>query len=264
MKVLTGMTGLQLRAYQHYWGLSWSLNALVTGIRGKNTGTFSTGSRARVWHSSWLSWGAVGGAGAVAAALIHSSYWNSRWVNSCCSCKVIQKIRSLSKRPVADVTFLGGALVPWGNVNRQRHNSCWGSSRGVSADPTGPRVTRLLCPGEALRWHLHPSVSWAGTSGGVGCFQRTWKCPALLWVTHTEWLLQSSTCSPAQFLFCHQEWQEEWSPLRVLCCSVSAKSVPVLLLCWQELSPGCMCCTGALGRSCHRRSLAHFRQMLWP
>lgn len=48
-------------------------------------------------------------------------------------------------------------------------------------------------------------------------------------------------------------------PLRVLCCSVTATCVSVLLLGWQELSPGSMCCTGAVWRGCHRGSLAHLK-----
>lgn len=109
--------------------------------------------------------------------------------------------------------FTRRGLTPRGNVNRQRQFL----PAEVAADPIGPRVTRLLRPeeGSEVTRPCSPHCRWAGTSGGAGtgCFQRTkcWRCPGFLWVAYTEWVLQSSTRSPAGFLFCNQVWKEKWS-----------------------------------------------------
>lgn len=151
-------------------------------------------------------------------ALVRSSYWNSRWVNSCCSCKVIQKNPEPTKERKASLKGLWlmllsyGGLMPRGNINRKSCNYAgWGCTWNVAADthhakpmirlPWPEKCSEVMCP-------YAPRHRWAGTSGGEGtvtrCFKKMkcWRFPGLPWATYTEWLLQSSTCSPTSFFFC--------------------------------------------------------------
>lgn len=154
------------------------------------------------------------------------------------------------------------------NTKRQRKQADTIPVAKVAADPTGPCVTRVLRAEEGSGGDVSLSIGEQvrvegqalplrepNAEGGQASCGR----PALSGCSKAAPTPQQGSCFAVR-----SERRNDQTPQGAVLQGLTAKSVPMLLLCWQELSPGSLCCTGALWRGCHRRSLARFEQMLWP